>query len=228
MTDPPTGQHPPGGAGIPSPPKENPPRRVRVPRGQVGWISVAVLFVSGLGFVAMIGYAWSTPGSPWTYFGVALLTALAAFLAGSLLGFLMGIPRAVSSGEVRQGSEDSAAPPVNLLGAHAKDEGTGAPAPQSRAARFALSTNLAEVSDWLTKLLLGAGLVSLTQLGEPLGALVHTVASGLVDGGDVTGAATTVAGATLVGYSTLGFVTVYIFTTVAYAQRLENVYGGTS
>jgi len=40
---------------------------------------------------------------------------------------------------------------------------------------------LAKVSDWLTKLLLGAGLVSLTQLGKPLSHLVDTVARG-VDG----------------------------------------------
>ena len=50
---------------------------------------------------------------------------------------------------------------------------------RSQASRFATSTNLAEVSDWLTKLLLGAGLVSLTKIGAPLGHLIDTVAAGL-------------------------------------------------
>jgi hypothetical protein len=35
------------------------------------------------------------------------------------------------------------------------------------------------VSDWLTKLLLGAGLVQLTRLGAPISQLIDSVAAGL-------------------------------------------------
>ena len=50
----------------------------------------------------MVGYAFATPGQHWTYLGVGVLTSLATFVAGAFVGFLLGIPRAVSSGELRQ------------------------------------------------------------------------------------------------------------------------------
>ena len=94
-------------------------------------------------------YAFSTPGSHWSYVGVGMLTALAALLTGFLAGFLIGVPKIVSSGQVH----------VSIR-------------------MFSPSTNLAEISDWLTKLLLGAGLVSLSHLGAPVGRLIDSVAGG--------------------------------------------------
>ena len=91
-------------------------------------------------------YAFNTPGSHWSYVAVGMLTALAAVLVGFFTGFLIGVPRVVSSGQARL-SKDT----------------------------FSPSTNLAEISDWLTKLLLGAGLVSLSRLGGPIGRLIDDV-----------------------------------------------------
>jgi len=92
-----------------------------------------------------------------------VLASLAAFVAGCFVGFLLGIPRAVSSGELRQNQSASAATGSSGLGA---------------------SSNLAEISDWLTKLVLGAGLVELTRLGGPVGRLIDNVATGLHTSGD--------------------------------------------
>jgi hypothetical protein len=92
------------------------------------------------------------------------------------------------------------------------------------APRFLPSTNLAEISDWLTKLLLGAGLVSLTKLGQPLSELIDNVARGLggatVSGG-VTESAVVVAGAILITYVALGFLGGYLTTSFWYAKGLQ-------
>jgi Putative Ig domain len=145
------------------------------------------------GVIWIFFYAFSTTGSHFTYLGVALLTSLAAFLIGSLAGFLFGIPRAVSSGLLRQTSGSSPYSP---------------------------SSNLAEVSDWLTKLLLGAGLVQLTHLGAPIASLIDHVGRGLYPPGGSGQAATVMAGAILFGYAAIGLLDGYVMTTTWYQNWL--------
>jgi hypothetical protein len=88
------------------------------------------------------------------------------------------------------------------------------------------STNLAEISDWLTKLLLGAGLVELTRLGHPLSSLIDAVARGLQGvpaGGAVSGTPVVVAASILVMYVVLGFLDGYIVTTLWYGKYLQRL-----
>lgn len=163
-----------------------------------------------LGILAPLGgtawivvYAFSTPGSHWTYLGVGVLISLAAFVAGCVVGFLFGIPRAVSSGELRQNK---------AAGAAAGSSGLGA------------STNLAEVSDWLTKLVLGAGLVELTRLGPPIGKLIDAVAVGLYSplaSAAAIQTAKVTAGAILFGYVMMGLLDGYIVTTTWYQSKVD-------
>lgn len=196
---------------------------------------IASSFVVLIGGLVCVGvYAAATTGQHLRYAGVGLLTALAALAVGCLAGFLFGIPKIVSTGELRQ--------TVNVLAINrAANQGgtaatTDAPAtggdvsradlPDQQSATdkptFAPSSNLAEVSDWLTKLLLGAGLVSLTKLGEPIGRLIDTVARGLESPtvSTLTGSATTFAGALLFGFTALGFLQGYVVTTLWYGRRL--------
>jgi hypothetical protein len=122
-----------------------------------------------------------------------------AFLVGCFVGFLFGIPRVVSSGQLRH------------------DKGTSAYSP---------SSNLAEVSDWLTKLLLGAGLVQLTRLGKPIGGLIDSVASGLHStlGGAAAGeSAKVLAGAILIGYAVIGLLDAYVVTIMWYQKKIANL-----
>lgn len=150
-----------------------------------------------LGAVLILFYAVATPGSTLGYLGVGLLTAFAAFLIGGLGGFLFGIPKMVSSGQAR----------------HA-----GGP-------QYAPSSNLAEVSDWLTKLLLGAGLVQLTHLGAPVASLIDHIAHGLyvppasagiAQVSAYTAAARVMAGAIFFGYTAVGLLDGYVMTTTWY------------
>jgi hypothetical protein len=102
-----------------------------------------MVVIPGLGvagvFVVLI-YASQLPGSVrWGAFGTALAIAAASGLVGGLLGFLFGIPRTV--------------------------QGTGA---STSGPQYDANTNLEQVSDWLTKILVGVGLV---QIGRALPAL---------------------------------------------------------
>ena len=143
-------------------------------------------------------YAFNTPGSHWSYVAVGMLTALAALLVGFFTGFLIGIPRVVSSGQARLSTRS-----------------------------FSPSTNLAEISDWLTKLLLGAGLVSLSHLGGPIGRLIDDVAGGLhgvTSDPAIIQAAKVTAGAIMIAFAVLGLLVGYIVTSTWYERRLEKIF----
>lgn len=101
---------------------------------------MAVLAGTGMASVLLYAAASSRPAA---VLGSALLFASCAATAGGTLGFLFGVPRVLSS---------SAAADASL-----------AAAPAARRPAYLANTNLEQVSDWLTKLLIGAGL---TQLGS--------------------------------------------------------------
>ena len=176
-------------------------------RGLLGHITTWLAF---LGIAAPVGgtawiavYAFSTPGSHATYLGVGVLASLAAFVVGCFVGFLLGIPRAVSSGELRQNQSAAAAAGSSGLGA---------------------SSNLAEISDWLTKLVLGAGLVELTRLGGPVASLIDNVAAGLHSAGASAASVQTakvMAGAIIFGYVIMGLLDGYIVTTTWYQAKVD-------
>jgi hypothetical protein len=187
-----------------------------------------------LGMILIILYVVSTVGPHLRYISVGLLTACAAFLIGTLAGLVLAIPRVISSGVYgyqasTQGINrlstqepdgpspaDAEAEPAAVTGEQGQD--------QREVPRLLPSTNLAEISDWLTKLLLGAGLVSLTRLGQPLGELIDTVGRGLggaTASGGVTESAVVIAGAILVTYVILGFLGGYLTTAFWYGRVLQ-------
>ena len=204
---------------------------------------VVTLYVGGL--VAIVIYASAASGRHTQYVAVGLSAAFAATLTGSFFGFLVGIPRQVSLGSVRQEASESARAAVGDSSSTATrraqaDPEPGVPgeepspppaAPQGSgestskraalAGRFSQSKNLAEISDWLTKLLLGAGLVSLGSLGRKLGDLIDKVAGGLGSANPVTASERVMAGSILIAYALLGFVVAYVVTTSWYQRVLE-------
>jgi hypothetical protein len=190
----------------------------------IAFIAMSLPLLGIIGILVYTGFS--------STFGVGLLAALGAVAVGLLIGLLFGVPKAVSSGQVRQSAEIkqvadqtvvSAMPPgeqaaLQQWKAASDAQQTG----QAKTSSFAPSTNLAEVSDWLTKLLIGASLVSLSKLGPPVGRLIDSIAGGLSTGGSATGSAKVVAGAILFGYVAMGFLDGYILTTVWYQRELDD------
>ena len=177
------------------------PKKRGLLRHVTAWLAFLGIAAPVGGTAWVVVYSFSTPGQHWTYLGVGVLTSLATFVAGAFVGFLLGIPRAVSSGELRQNRS-----------AAAGSSGAGT------------VSNLAEISDWLTKLVLGAGLVELTRLGGPVGRLIDNVAAGLHSSGVSAASVQTarvMAGAIIVGYVIMGLLDGYIVTTTWYQAKIE-------
>jgi hypothetical protein len=130
----------------------------------------ALVYAALIGIGGVTFYALAT-GSTWavgfSIIGVGILIAGAAFLIGSLLGFLFGIPKTIQ--------QASHATPM-ALGPQQRDQQSvvssqdaatgGGVGQNNRSASYRVNTNLEEISDWLTKILVGVGL---TQLSKILG-----------------------------------------------------------
>jgi hypothetical protein len=130
---------------------------------------------------------------------IGLFTASAAFAVGALFGFLFGIPR--SSGAAANA-----------------DAGTGREASAGEAAavpHFTTNTNLEQISDWLTKILVGVGLVQIHQVS----GAIEDLADGLAPGLGAQGFS--VAVALLVAFVITGFITGYLFTRLRLPGALE-------
>ncbi|HEY0096399.1 MAG TPA: hypothetical protein VGB96_18870, partial [Archangium sp.] len=132
--------------------------------------------ISGLIFVIVYGLAGGTQipkdGSPSTWHlatagrlvGTGLLIAAAFLALGMLLGFLFGVPRSAQE-------PTAAAPPA---------EG-GAASASTASNRIKVNTNLEQISDWLTKILVGVGLTQFGQIPTLLKNLAGFVAKGMGD-----------------------------------------------
>jgi hypothetical protein len=116
--------------------------------------------------------------------------AVASMALGAILGFLFGIPRSL------QGDASSTTDPD---------------APGYRA-----NTNLEQISDWLTKILVGVGLIQIGSAGEWAGRLVNSVAESLGS----TPTARVVAAATLILYIIGGFLSSYLLTRTRVTRQL--------
>jgi hypothetical protein len=97
--------------------------------------------------------------------GVGILVAGAASSSGLVLGFIFGVPRVGSDNPAaKTATEPGGAQPA-------------ASAPQTN--NVTSNSNLLEISDWLTKILVGVGLVELNSIPAKLGKLSYHVGLGL-------------------------------------------------
>lgn len=85
----------------------------------------------------------------------ALLWALACFASGAAAGFLFGIPKILQSTDAKQGDVSAYNQQVN--------------------------TNLVEISDWLTKIIVGLGLINLVKIPSFVGRVSNTLALSMGD-----------------------------------------------
>lgn len=116
---------------------------------------------------------------------IALAISGAAAAVGAGAGFLFGLPRTLTSNEVGRG----AAPPA-VAGASA----TSAPPPSGGGAvassqTLGTNTNLEQISDWLTKIIVGVGLTRLDQLPGAIEGFGERTALEFGAGGKVFGVA---------------------------------------
>jgi hypothetical protein len=103
-----------------------------------GWLAV-LIFMGSFGLVL---YAWTVSDGRIRLIGTLGLIGGASALFGGLVGFLFGIPRT----------------------ANQTADGNATTDKQAKTARYNANTNLEQISDWLTKILVGAGLTQITEI----------------------------------------------------------------
>lgn len=145
-------------------------------------------------FVYCLRVTWwkDSAGFPDTisWFGSALLIAGSALTTGCLVGFIFGIPRLIA---------DSASGIKN-------DK------------RYIGNDNLAQVSDWLTKIIVGVGLTNLSRIPAYLKEMGEYLGDSL--GGTSNGE---VAAITMVLYFLIcGFLLAYLWTRLTFGKMLED------
>lgn len=164
----------------------------------IGLFSLFVIFVG----VIVVGVQGD--GHRW----VALLWALGCLAVGALGGFVFGIPR------VQQDE------PLRALA-----EAANQPGPQPfthRKYKLLANTNLEQISDWLTKIIVGVGLVEAKQLPGYLARLARYVSAGVRpgDSGDVFAVAITL------HFAVWGFICAYLMTRVYLTGTFFRAEGG--
>jgi hypothetical protein len=135
---------------------------------------------------------------------VALLWAGACLISGCLVGFLFGIPRVVQI-DVDSGGTAKAEFKQTKQTNSARDDA------QNRIQRAAgyrqlVNTNLVEISDWLTKIIVGLGLVNLGKVPGLVDSAASVLASELPEKGYAF------ATSLIVAFSVLGFLMGYLYT----------------
>jgi len=125
--------------------------------------------VAGVGlaiiFLYSVQYRLWPDGRVLSTLSVGLVSAGAAWLIGVLLGFLFGIPH------TKEGKPETSKLGSGTAGEQSENDD-----------RYSQSTSLEQISDWLTKIIVGVGLTQLNYIPRKLDQLAEFVAGGL--GGD--------------------------------------------
>jgi CheY-like chemotaxis protein len=143
----------------------------------------------------------------------ALIWAFGFCTGGMLLGFLFAIPRTLPSGAI-------VAPTPGPSGtASGTDKGKQANSETTSGAGYnEINSNLVEVSDWLTKIIVGVGLVELKDLPQNAASVANFIAPSL---GIATISAVPIAGGIMLFFSVLGFLIGYLLTRIYLAVIIK-------
>lgn len=166
-------------------------KKLQAPRGLRGFIAASPL-AAAVGTLIYAASGHFTGGSTfWSVLAVGLAIWGASLFAGVLLGFLFGLPKTLDR--------------------------TAAATPTTTKARLATNTNLDQISDWLTKILVGLGLVQLGKLSHSVSKMGDSLSPGLGAGPGAKSFAVA-----LMVYSVVdGFLVGYIWTRVDLSRRFR-------
>jgi hypothetical protein len=133
---------------------------------QKSLLAICVAIIAGLLVTLVFGAQAKSFQSFATVAAFGTVTASASLLVGGLVGFLFGIPRRL---QLEQADSAKAR-------ARSDDEGD-----KNSRSLYGANTNLEQISDWLTKILVGVGLTQIGQIGTLFGNLGDTAAEAMPD-----------------------------------------------
>lgn len=156
------------------------------------WAFFIVLILTS---ILLCFYGWSVQSAPLLL--IETLLGGGSLCVGCLLGFLFGMPRSSVSGVTREGRNSLDIP-----------------------LSYQPSTNLEQVSDWFTKILIGVGLVELRELKTALAGIGNVVANSL---NPVPAGAYVVTQIVIVVFLVIGFLASFIWTRLYYGSIQTSV-----
>lgn len=145
-----------------------------------------------------------------------VLWAVALWTVGTLAGFLFAIPRVLQASPPKSnasGTSDAS----DASGAFSSGNGSHLPIERkvNTDYQLAINTNLEEISDWLTKIIIGTTLIQLKDIPDQIVSLADLLTSNMPKNIDHRGYATAI----IVVFSVLGFLFGYLVTRL-YIQRI--------
>jgi hypothetical protein len=174
---------------------------------RTAWLSQLFKNELGGGSAAYLRSLYLLPFEIVRAVGGVLAIGLAAGLVGAIVGFIFGIPSQVSA---------SATPPAEAGGtvpARGAD-------PRQAANAWRLSTNLTQVSDWLTKVIIGVSLVEAKAALIELLNDAHAAAGYLFD---YRHGSPAVLAAVMIGCAVFGFLYAYLYTELIISRLIVAV-----
>ncbi|MHA3061605.1 hypothetical protein ACX1N5_11810 [Acinetobacter sp. ANC 4636] len=171
-------------------------------RKALQWLTKAMLIC----LISVIAYAIATQTNSIGFAAIAsigiLLSGASAFIGG-VLGFLFGIPRTLEQEEEKSNTK---------LNSISTEAGTSTPH-----IGYRVNTNLEEISDWLTKIIVGVSLTQISAIHSNFMSLITFIDSGL--GSQTHGKV--FAAALLLYSAVLGFLFGYLWTRLFLAGALR-------
>jgi len=147
------------------------------------WAGVA----AGLALVAVSTFA--VQAKSFSVLATGAVVAAAAGFTGALVGFIFGVPRVLASDQPRvRGSAPGSIAPIGA------------------------NTNLEQISDWLTKILVGIGLTQFGPIGRAAGQLFAALAPAFTGANVGKDVGAVFAGGLVLYMVTCGFATGWLFT----------------
>jgi hypothetical protein len=164
----------------------------------------AVLNVMVIGGVAIICVSiWAAIGNGmkifWSVAGLSIIIGLSSILCGGFFGFLFGIPRSLQ----KSNAENLTA----VTTANLKER------------TYSNNTNLEQISDWLTKIIVGVSLTQLPAIQKGFDTLATRVANGFTPAISIDFAYPYVSGVMLF-CAICGFLAVYLWSKIYLLQQL--------
>ena len=157
----------------------------------VTWLAMT----AGFGLVLLFSAGSSTGPQFLSRIGASIALGLAAWMLGGLLGFLFGIPRTLQ--------QDISSPDPN------RERGE---------ITYQINTNLEQISDWLTKIIVGVGLVQLGSIGKWLTGFSVQIGEGFLPGSAIAYAY--ILGA-IIYFLTSGFLLGYLWTRLFFGVAIR-------
>ncbi len=171
---------------------------------------IVIGVLAGIGPAFLFGmwlFSWTATGAipVGRIFALLFMIACASFFVGTLVGVLFGIPKVLSSPQQGQaGTRTDSKDTSQFLASKVTQE------------KYQVNTNLEQVSDWLTKILVGVGL---TQFHKVKDILVGVSSYFSADFGMVEGIQPMIT-SIIVIYSIYGFLTGYLITRLFLSRAL--------